>query len=71
MRRVSFIVQPTIITRPGNYRTRGGEVVTIENIGRGAYAAQGHYPNGTNERWDICGRVLPFSLSQNDILEPV
>lgn len=65
----SFITLPNIVTGPGQYITRSGETVTIVGIER-RYWAKGHYSNGVVERWDISGRVLPFSESSNDIVKP-
>jgi hypothetical protein len=63
---------PRVVDGPGSYLTRGGEVVTVERITNGfGYnnRAEGHYSNGIAEAWSCRGgRVLPFSLSQNDIV---
>lgn len=70
MRFVQHIILPTIVTRPGRYVTRCGEVVTVERITTGLHAsAYGYYSNGIEERWDACGRLLPHSLSKNDIVQ--
>jgi hypothetical protein len=63
-----FFSLPIIIKAPGRYKTRGGEIVTVDRIVRGSYGAHGHYENGTPERWDVNGRTLPFSESNNDIV---
>lgn len=78
---VQHLTRPKIIDAPGQYRTRGGEVVTIDRLGiMEKWApnfiipngwAHGHYLNGIPETWDVSGRVLPFSLSDNDIMEKV
>lgn len=64
---------PTIINSPGKYQTRCGETVTINRISKsrlgGPEWAHGHYENGTPESWDISGRLLPFSLSANDVVK--
>lgn len=61
----------TIIDSVGKYKTRGGEVVTIEVVSSRYYGFQckGKYSCGIPERWNDRGRVLPFSLSNNDIVE--
>jgi len=65
MRHASHIVLPTIITGPGEYRTRCGETVTIDTVGR---FATGRYSDGVPETWDVSGRLLPFNESKNDIV---
>lgn len=58
---------PKVVTGPGRYVTRGGEVVTVTSVDR--YRAFGSYENGTLEWWTVVGRVLPFHLSPNDIVK--
>jgi hypothetical protein len=59
----------TVITRPGRYTTRSGEVVTIERLGGyGGYWAYGQYADGTVESWFVSGRLLPLYQSLNDIV---
>jgi len=68
------ITLPRIVDGPGTYITRGGDLVTIERIStsRGfgyQNRADGSYSNGIAESWSCRGgRVLPFYLSQNDIV---
>ena len=70
-----FIPMPTIVDAVGKYLTRCGETVTITYIheSRGKYGwkmAHGHYDNGTPESWEVCGRLLEISESDNDIVSP-
>lgn len=61
---------PHIITEPGRYTTRAGEVVTIQRIEkRGArVTCFGKYANGIDERWDASGRCWHNQECQNDIV---
>ncbi len=79
VRLAELVSLPTVITAPGRYRTRAGEIVTIDRVGRPEHLsfadvdpraglADGHYPNGVTEVWDVSGRLLPFSQSDNDII---
>lgn len=76
MRLASHVALPTIITEPGEYVTRCDEVVTVTDIeklyGHVPQRGYGHYHNDaqTLESWDISGRLLPHSLSDNDIVGP-
>ena len=67
-RSVSLIILPTVIDKPGLYVTRINEVVEIESVGKNAYGARGRYSNGVYESWDISGRILPYSKTDNDIV---
>lgn len=77
MRNANFVVLPTIIKQPGQYRTRSGEIVTIVKVAQRhpdsavspCYAAKGNYPCGIKEHWDVSGRIYPSMKSGNDILE--
>jgi len=62
------LMNPTIVTTPGQYVTRGGEVVTIERLD--GLRAYGQYANGSREWWTLSGRTLPFSESPNDLVAP-
>lgn len=66
MRLAQHVGLPTIISKPGYFITRCGEVVEIESIDR--WMAKGKYDNGVVETWDISGRLLPSVESQNDIM---
>lgn len=62
--------QPKVVTGPGRYATRSGEVVEVSYLGGyNNFEAFGVYDNGTAERWYVSGHVLPYSLSQNDIIQ--
>lgn len=62
---------PAVVTRPGEYLTRGGEVVVVESVEpRGPYGVRGRYRDGVKDTWDMTGRLLPGTLSQNDIVLP-
>jgi hypothetical protein len=66
VRLATLVALPTVITGPGKYRTRSGEVVTIVEPWRGWW--RGAYPSGTPEAWDPSGRLLPFSETGNDVV---
>ncbi len=67
-----MMVLPQIVKGPGKYKTRSGEVVTIDRLGGyNNYQATGLYSNGVPECWFVSGRVLPHYLSPNDIVEPL
>lgn len=74
---MQFITLPVVIDGPGSYLTRGGDVVTVEQISSGLgfgyqNRAVGRYSNGTVEFWSCRGgRVLPYYLSRNDIVSKV
>lgn len=69
----SFLNRPQIITKPGEYLTRCGEIVTIKGISEkrgslGWQMAWGSYADGINESWEVCGAILPSQQTQNDIV---
>jgi len=66
MRHVNHIGKPTIIDEPGIYRTRCGELVTVNKVVE--HVACGEYPNGIPDTWDVNGRLYPSSESDNDIV---
>lgn len=67
-----LVTKPTIITEPGQYRTRGGEIVTVETVSvRPDFGCTGHYEHGTRERWHKSGRIFAGMESQHDIVERV
>lgn len=66
---VPLIFQPVIVTEPGRYRTRSGELVQVETASpRHDFGCIGRYPNGTRERWHKSGRIFAGCLSANDIV---
>lgn len=60
------LLNPTVVTGPGRYVTRGGGVVTVSSVD--GYRAFGTYENGTKEMWTVSGHTLPSYLSPNDIV---
>lgn len=70
MRLAEHAWRRTIIAAPGLYRTRCGELVTINSL-VGYWRSYGVYPDGTREMWDVSGRLLPWSLSKNDVVARV
>lgn len=67
-----LVTKPTIITEPGQYRTRGGEIVTVQGVSKQHdFGCTGHYAHGTRERWHKSGRIFAVAESQNDIVEKV
>ncbi len=60
---------PVIITAPGKYLTRCGEIVEITNTdARGQLGCAGTYPCGLKDRWNKSGRLYYSTLSSNDII---
>lgn len=69
-----FATLPTVITGPGNYRTRSGEVVIITRLRqarRHGFNCIGRYPSGVIDAWPKTGRLYFNITSDNDIVEPV
>ena len=65
----SLVTLPTIITSPGQYRTRGGAVVTVSHVStRPDFRCHGSYANGVRDGWHKSGRLYAGALSQNDIV---
>jgi len=65
----SLVTLPTIITEPGSYRTRCGEIVTIHAVStRHYFECEGVYPNGMREEWHKTGRLYATSPCKNDIV---
>lgn len=64
---------PIIITKPGKYRTRCGEVVTITSTGRNLvweqWGAVGTFPEGIVDSWNINGRRTSMAENRHDIIE--
>ena len=51
---------PIVLTEPGNYKTRGGETVSITSISSNKFETWcfGAYSNGIKDSWYPCGRIL-------------
>lgn len=63
---------PIIITEPGKYITRSGEVVEVLEIStsrRSMYSAHGVYSDGVREAWHKSGRIFPTIDTVNDIVK--
>lgn len=60
---------PKIITVPGQYKTRSGELVTVNALTQ--KHAFGLYSNGIEENWYLTGHIWPTKECQNDIVEKV
>jgi hypothetical protein len=72
----AFVVLPTIIDGPGEYITRSGECICVTDIIMGPlglpHSAKGIYQwIAVHETWDISGRILPSTLTPNDIVSKV
>ena len=65
-----FIGKPTIIVKPGEYKTRSGEIVVISKVTESFYLqCYGYYKNGVAESWHKSGRIFANVISENDIVE--
>jgi len=74
----NFMAMPRVIAAPGKYRTRCGEIVEVFHIAQkrspyGWHYAWGEYPDETKtkEGWEVSGRILPHTETDNDIIEKV
>lgn len=66
---ISFFSLPVIITAPGQYLTRGGEVVTVEVVStRHDHGCRGFYSCGIAEGWHKTGRIYFGQECCNDIV---
>lgn len=64
-----LVTKPVIITAPGCYLTRAGELVTINVASwRNDHGCVGTYSNGVADRWHRSGRIYPGMESGNDIV---
>jgi hypothetical protein len=62
---------PRIIEAPGLYRTRAGELVTIEAASsRHRFECRGTYQGGMAEAWHPSGRLYASTETANDIIGP-
>ncbi len=69
----AFVNLPVVISEPGEYLTRGGERVTIEQAStRHSFGCVGGYADcGTQDRWHKSGRLYAGTESRNDIVSRV
>ena len=66
----SLVILPVVIDAPGQYRTRSGETVVIDEVSsKHAFACRGVYPSGQRDAWHKSGRLYFGQLSNNDIVE--
>ncbi len=70
----SLVTLPDIITEPGEYITRGGEVVTVNIVSNHHdFGCKGVYTSGmfagTPEGWHKSGRLYLRAQSANDIIK--
>ena len=67
-----WLALPLIVLEPGQYRTRAGQIVTINTVSDRPFGCKGNYPNGIVERWHPTGRIFTSDLkTTNDIMEKV
>lgn len=65
-----LVTLPRLIDQPGQYRTRSGELVTVDVASpRHRFACAGRYSDGVTECWHPSGRLYGTTESQNDIVE--
>lgn len=65
----SLVVRPTVISGPGKYVTRCGEIVEIvQSSHRHDYGCAGTYSNRTTERWHKSGRLFASRETANDVV---
>nr|WP_316651559.1 hypothetical protein [uncultured Gellertiella sp.] len=64
-----LVTLPDVITEPGTYRTRAGELVSVVSVSkRHDLGCVGFYPEGTQEHWHKIGRIFATITSWNDIV---
>lgn len=64
-----FLSFPVIITEPGQYVTRSGELVEVRDVSN-VHWKYGKYPTGQNECWHRSGRIFSGQETPNDIVGP-
>lgn len=65
----SLVLLPVVVSEPGTYRTRGGDLVTITAVStRHNFGCFGTYSNGVRDGWHRSGRLYATSECQNDIV---
>lgn len=63
---------PRIITEPGKYLTRSGDLVVVYSIGSVLeFTCNGSYPDGIREYWHVSGRLYANVKTSNDIVEKI
>ncbi|KKN85114.1 hypothetical protein LCGC14_0282830 [marine sediment metagenome] len=67
---IPLIFLPSIVVAPGEYLTRSGERVTVQQSStKHDFGCNGLYVScGTSERWHKSGRILATSETMNDIV---
>jgi hypothetical protein len=65
-----FLGFPVVITAPGQYVTRSGEVVEVDDDSS-YHWKRGRYQCGTVETWHRSGRIFSGTETANDIVQPV
>jgi len=67
-----LVTKPDVISAPGEYVARSGEVVTITVASsRHDHGCIGTYGNGIADRWHKSGRIFAGMESGNDIVRAV
>ncbi len=70
--RVAYLLQPVVVTGPGLYETRGGELARVESVAaKGLFRCRGAYACGISESWPVSGRIFPHMQSRNDLVRKV
>ena len=65
----SFVILPTIIAGPGEYLTRCGERVTVNEAStKHDFGCRGRYSTGQSEGWHKSGRLYFGQTCNNDIV---
>lgn len=64
-----FLSKPVVITTPGQYVTRSGEVVEVDDASD-YHWKRGRYQDGTPESWHRSGRIFSGRETPNDIIRP-
>lgn len=62
-----FLSFPVVITVPGQYVTRSGEAVTVDDVSN-AHWKRGTYATGQHESWHRSGRIFSGQETANDIV---
>ena len=67
-----LVSKPIIVTGPGQYKTRAGEIVTVNVASRkNDMGCRGLYPNGIADGWHRSGRIFANIETENDIVARV